>query len=137
MRDRAAVLLAAVAVALLCAPAAAMAQGSPLGPLPPAPPPAPEDDQPVVADPSGGDLGGLEIALIAAAALGLIAAITYAIVRDAREAAPGDGRPAPVGLDGLDRETPKGSRPSPGRRASQSRKRARAAKRARRHNRPA
>ncbi len=137
MRARASILLSTVLAALLFAPAAALAQGEVFGPLPPAPPaPLPEEEQTVV-DPSGGDLDGLQIALIAGAAIALIGLIAYAILRDARNAAPADTRPAPVSADGLERETPKGSRPTPRQRASQSRKRARAAKRARRHNRPA
>ena len=78
-------------VLLLCAPATALAQDNPFGPIPPAPPQqtAPPDD---------GDSGGLDDEdeglsrrqeiLIGLAGLILLFGIGYAIVRDARSAAP-------------------------------------------------
>jgi hypothetical protein len=137
MRARALPTLCAVLTALLCAPAATLAQNNPFGPLPPGPSPAPAQEPQAIQDPTGGSLSTFEVALIIAAALGLIGLIAVAILRDARSVAPSDRSTLPVTANGLDRETTKGSRATQQRRANQSRKRARAAKRARRHNRPA
>jgi hypothetical protein len=76
------------ALALLGAPAGALGQANPLGPLPA---PAPEPPQTVVVAPSnnGGDgLKGWQEALIFGAGFILLAGIAWAIVSDARTKAP-------------------------------------------------
>ncbi len=138
MRARATTIVVAVLAALLLAPAAALAQGDPFGPLPSAPQPAPEPvTTPGTPTGDGGSLDTTESLLIAAAALVLIAGIATAILRDARNAAPAAGRDPVVDRDGLDRERPKGSKAPPQRRAKQSRQRAKVARQSRKRNRPA
>jgi hypothetical protein len=143
MRARAVTLLAALVAAALLAPAVALGQGEAFGPLPTAPQPAPEPVvTPETPDPDGGSLGTTESLLLLAAALGLIGLIAFAIMRDARGAAPADAPARPAGgagggLDDPDRERAKGSRAPARRRAEQSRQRAKIARQSRKRNRPA
>jgi hypothetical protein len=78
-------------VLLLCAPAAGLAQDNPFGPIPPAPPeqaPPPEDEGGGgLADEDEGLSRRQEI-LIGLAGVVLLFGIGFAIVRDARSAAP-------------------------------------------------
>jgi hypothetical protein len=106
----------------------ASAQQDPFGPVPQAPPqqpppPAPESDE-------DEGLNRRQELLIGGAGLVLLFGIGWAIVRDARTAAPVD-RDHPV--DEGDR--PKGSRTPPARRVKQGRAKAKAARRARKKNR--
>ena len=116
--------------ALLAWPAAgvAIAQQDPFGPVPQAPP----QQQPAPA-PSPQEDGGLsrrQELLIGGAGIVLLFGIGWAIVRDARSAAPVDSDHP---LDDIDR--PKGSRTPPKQRVDRSRAKAKAARRARKRNR--
>lgn len=87
------VALLAVSALVGFAPPAA-AQSNPFGPLPP----APQDPPPVPAPPRQADEQGLakwQQALILVAALVVLGGIAWAIVRDARQAAPADARSRP------------------------------------------
>ena len=116
--------------ALCAAPATgvAVAQQDPFGPVPQAPPQQP----PPAPAPAGQDegLSRTQELLIGAAGLVLLLGIGWAIVRDAREAAPVD---ADHPIDEIDK--PKGTRPPPERRVKQNRARAKAARQARKRNR--
>ncbi len=108
---------------------AAVAQQDPFGPVPqappeppPAPPPPPDEDE--------GTLNRTQELLIGGAGLVLLFGIGWAIVRDARSAAPVDDEHPMV-----DADTPKGSRKPPQRRVQQGRAKAKAARRARKKNR--
>lgn len=123
-----------VALSLLCltlcgalAAAPALAQ-DPFGPIPQAPPeqPAPA---PVAQDDDDG-LNGTQELLIGLAGLVLLVGIGWAIVRDARSAAPVD---ADHPVDEADR--PRGSVRPPQQRVKANRAKAKAAKRARKRNR--
>jgi hypothetical protein len=122
-------------LALLCAAligssgaATAFAQQDPFGPIPQAPPdeppPAPRPDQ------QEDGLSRTQELLIGVAGIVLLVGIGWAIVRDARSAAPVD---AAHPVDDVDR--PKATRPPPQRRVQQSRAKAKAARRARKKNR--
>ena len=112
---------------LACALPALAAAQNPFGPIPPTPqeepppPPPPDDDE---------GLNRTQELLIGAAGLVLLLGIGWAIVRDARTAAPVD-RDHP--MDDPDR--PKGSRKPPQRRVQQGRAKAKAARQARKRNR--
>jgi hypothetical protein len=84
--------LTALLVALvLLAPAAALAQQSPFGPIPPAPPEQtapPEDESPSSSNDEDDGLSRRQQILITLAGVLLLGGIGYAIVRDARSAAP-------------------------------------------------
>ena len=127
-----------LAIALLCAgfaggPAVgvAVAQQDPFGPIPQAPPQqAPQTTSNAQTDSSNDGLSRRQELLIGAAGIVLLVGIGWAIVRDAREAAPVDaGHP----LDDPDR--PKGSRRPPQQRIRHNRARAKAARQARKRNR--
>jgi hypothetical protein len=129
---------ARTAVALLAAAAlaafapAALAQDSPFSPVPPA---QTQQTVPVQTQSSStSDDEGLsrtQEILIGIAGFVLLFGIGYAIVRDARQAAPaGAHDPLETG------ERVKGTRPPKQKRVAQGRAKAKAAKRARRHNRP-
>ena len=109
------------------AAATAVAQQDPFGPIPQ---PVPEQEEPP--PPPGEDegLNRTQELLIGGAGLVLLAGIGWAIVRDARAAAPVD-RDHP--MQEIDR--PKGSRKPPDRRVKQSRQKAKAARQARKRNR--
>ena len=105
----------------------AVAQQDPFGPVPqappepPPPPPPPEEDE---------GLNRTQELLIGGAGLVLLFGIGWAIVRDARSAAPVDAE-HPM----ADSDRPKGSRTPPARRVKQGRAKAKAARRARKKNR--
>jgi hypothetical protein len=124
------VLLAVCSLAL-AVPAAAVAQDNPFGPIPQAPPeqppPAPESG-----DPNQDGLSDWQQLLIGVAAVALLGGIAWAIVRDARAAAPADDRRTSLD-DPADR--PKGSRTPPKRRVKQNRAKAKVARQARKRNR--
>ena len=85
---------------LLAAPAGALAQGNPLGPLP-SPAPEPAETVVVASDDSGDGLESWQQALILGAGVILLGGIAWAIVSDARNRAPvKDGELAHPGLDG-------------------------------------
>ena len=123
---RAALLFLTAVVLAWASPGVALAQ-DPFGPIPQAPPDQPEPP-PAPAEDEG--LNRTQELLIGAAGLVLLFGIGYAIVRDARSAAPVD-RDHPV--DESDR--PKGSRTPPKRRVQQGRAKAKAARQARKRNR--
>jgi hypothetical protein len=112
----------------LLAPGAALAQDS-FGPLPQAPPEPPQ--QPPPSDPRDDEgLSSTQQLLVAAAGILVLGGIAFAIVRDARRAAPTEGRaPADIG------QGKKGSRTPPRQRAARGRSKSRAARKARRKNR--
>jgi len=124
------VLLAVLALALAL-PAAGLAQDNPFGPIPQAPPeqPAPA---PAPTDPAEDGLSDSQQLLIGLAGVVVLGAIAFAIVRDAKSAAPADDR-RPSLDDPADRA--KGSRTPPKRRVKQSRARAKVARQARKRNR--
>ena len=106
--------------------AAAQDPFGPVAPAPqpepaPAPPPPPEEDE---------GLNRTQELLIGGAGLVLLFGIGWAIVRDARAAAPVDAE-HPMN----ERERSKGSRKPPQRRVKQGRARAKAARQARKKNR--
>jgi hypothetical protein len=121
--------LAAVVVAavLFAAPAAALGQSDPFGPIPQAPQQQPTQTQPPsssIDDSSG--ISNTQLLLIALAGAALLGGIAWAIVRDARQAAPPDAR---------DRQDPadrtKATRAPPQQRVARNRAKARAARQAR------
>jgi hypothetical protein len=106
----------------------AVAQQDPFGPIPQSPP-----EQPAPAPaPSGADdgLSRTQELLIGVAGIVLLVGIGWAIVRDARQAAPVD-RDHPM----EEPDRPKGSRRPPARRVKQGRAKAKAARQARKRNR--
>ena len=116
---------ALLCLVILVAPAAALAQ-SPFDPIPPAPQPAPattpqEDD-----DDEDGFLNSNQQLLIGLSGLVLLGGIAWAILRDARSAAPTHK----AGPD-EDVHRPKGSQKPAGVRHRQSRAKAKAARQAR------
>jgi hypothetical protein len=115
--------------AALATPAPAAAQQSPFGPIPQAPPePAPA---PAPADEDEG-LSDTQQLLIGLAGLVLVGGIAFAILRDARRAAPqGESHSA---LDSEGRHV-KGTRKPPKQRVEQSRAKAKTARQARKRNR--
>lgn len=123
-------MVALLCIASLLAPAGAAAQGSPFDPIQPSPTPqepatVPEDQQ------SQQDDEGLTSAqqlLIVLSAAVLMGGIAWAIMRDARSAAPAQPRSAAGGGDG---PQPRGSRKPAGTRHRESRARAKAARQAR------
>lgn len=123
--------LVAVCSLSLALPLAAVAQDNPFGPIPQTPPeqPAPVQDP---TDPTGDGLSDWQQLLIGAAAVVLLGGIAYAIIRDARNAAPADDRRRSLD-DPLDK--PKGSRTPPTRRVKQNRAKAKTARKARKRNR--
>jgi hypothetical protein len=100
----------------------------PFGPVPPAPPQEPPPAPPPTEEDEG--LNRTQELLIGGAGLVLLFGIGWAIVRDARSAAPVD-RDRPL----EDRDRPKGSRKPPARRVRQGRAKAKAARQARKKNR--
>ena len=122
-----------VVLGLLAPPAGALAQGDPFGPIPQAPPeqaPPPEDARP---DDDEGTLNRTQEILIAVAGIILVTGIAWAIVRDARQSAPTDGK-AHVPLD-AEGQRVKGSRTPPKQRVQHNRAKARQARQARKRNR--
>ena len=109
--------------------ATAVAQQDPFGPIPQAPPEAPP---PVTVQQEEQDdgLNRTQELLIGAAGIVLLFGIGWAIVRDARSAAPVDAD-HPI----TEREQVKGSRKPPARRVKQGRAKAKAARQARKKNR--
>ncbi len=114
------------------APGAALAQGGgAFQPLPPAPP-----EQPAPAAPQGQQeeeddgLNSNQQLLIGLSALVLLGGIAWAILRDARSAAPVDVRSAP-GSAGGEPPQPRGSRAPASQRNRQNRAKAKAARQAR------
>jgi len=124
-------LAALLCLAALLAPAAAIAQENPFGPIPQ---PAPQQTQAPVADedPTNDDgLSSTQQILIFLAAIILLGGIAWAILRDAKEAAPADSH-APLTADG---ERIKGTRAPPKQRVKKGRSKAKAARQARKRNR--
>jgi hypothetical protein len=122
----------------LLAPAGALAQSSPFGPIPQAPP----EPTPTVVDAGSDDDEGLSRSqeiLIGVAGFVLLIGIGYAIVRDARANAPvDDPRRDPVLAGGLDDEEVSrrsGSRTPKQQRVKTNRQKAKAARQARKRNR--
>ena len=115
-----------VLCAALLAPVASAQD--PFGPVPPAPQPEPAPAPPPDEEDEG--LNRTQELLIGGAGLVLLFGIGWAIVRDARSAAPVD-RDHPM----EDADRPKGSRKPPARRVQQGRAKAKAARRARKKNR--
>jgi hypothetical protein len=123
-------------IALLCllallAPPAAPAQQTPFDPLPPAPQPqAPPPEEPE--DPRERDdgLSSSQQLLIGVSGIILVAGIAWAILRDARSAAPVVMRRR-GGREDEDVHRPKGSQKPAGARHRQSRAKAKAARQAR------
>ena len=131
----AAMVVRLITLLLLCAAVggsvavpAALGQSDPFGPVPqappdePPPPPPPDEDE--------GTLNRTQELLIGGAGLVLLFGIGWAIVRDARSAAPVDDE-HPM----ADADKPKGSRKPPQRRVQQGRAKAKAARQARKKNR--
>ena len=115
---------------VLCAALAAPVASAqdPFGPVPPAPQPEPTPAPPPEEEDEG--LNRTQELLIGAAGLVLLLGIGWAIVRDARSAAPVDAEhPLAEG------DRPKGSRKPPARRVKQGRAKAKAARQARKKNR--
>ena len=123
--------LLAVCSLSLALPAAGLAQDNPFGPIPQAPP---EQPPPVQApdDPNEDGLKDWQQLLIGAAGIVLLGGIAWAILRDARQAAPADDRRRSLD-DPVDK--PKGSRTPPTRRVKQNRAKAKTARQARKRNR--
>jgi hypothetical protein len=126
-----------LALTLLClllgataAVPAALAQSDPFGPIPQAPPEQPEPQPVQLGQEEDDGLNATQELLIGIAGIVLLFGIGWAIIRDARSAAPVD---ADHPLDEGDR--PKGSRTPPKQRVKRSRAKAKAARRARKHNR--
>ncbi|HWT94113.1 MAG TPA: hypothetical protein VN238_14000 [Solirubrobacteraceae bacterium] len=124
-------------VAALIAPAGALAQSSPFGPIPQAPP----EPVPTVAPANSNDDDGLtrtQEILIGLAGFALLGGIAWAIVRDARANAPvADPRRDPVLAGGLDDEETSrrsGSRTPKQQRVKSNRQKAKAARQARKRN---
>jgi hypothetical protein len=117
-------LLCLLVCALLAAPAAA--QTTPLGPVPEEP--APVDDDPTDDD---GGLSSTQLLLLGGAAFVLLAGIGWAIIRDARAAAPVDKDHAH--FDSADR--PRATKAPPQQRVKAGRAKAKAARQARKRNR--
>ena len=120
-------LAALLCLLVLAAPGAALAQG-PFDPIPPAPPPAPTTpEQEEQDDDDDQFLSSTQQLLIGISGLVLLGGIAYAILRDARGAAPTEAR---RGRD-EDVHQPKGSRTPARVRHQQSRSKAKAARQAR------
>jgi hypothetical protein len=117
--------------AQLALPAAALAQGSPFAPIPQAPPQQTAPPEDVEDDDGDEGLSETQQLLIAVAGIALLGGIAWAIVRDARRAAPVEAR-SPATDSG---ERTKGSRTPPKRRVEQNRARAKTARQARKRNR--
>jgi hypothetical protein len=113
--------------AALAAPAGAQVTTTPLGPVP-------QEPAPVDTDPTDDDegLSSTQLLLLGGAAFVLLAGIGWAIVRDARSAAPVDTK-AHAHADSADR--PRATRPPPAQRVKSGRAKAKAARKARRRNR--
>jgi hypothetical protein len=124
---RLAIILLSALLLTWAAAGTAVAQQDPFGPIPQTPP---EQPPPAPVKDDGGGLNRTQELLIGAAGLVLLVGIGWAIVRDARNAAPVD-RDHP--LDDPDRA--KGSRTPPERRVKQNRAKAKAARQARKRNR--
>lgn len=114
----------------LCAALAAPVASAqdPFGPVPQAPQPEPTPAPPPEDEDEG--LNRTQELLIGGAGLVLLFGIGWAIVRDARSAAPVDSE-HPL----ADGDRPKGSRKPPARRVKQGRAKAKAARQARKKNR--
>jgi hypothetical protein len=121
------VTLAALLVALAL-PAAGVAQ-DPFGPIPQAPPQEQPDPAPAPQEDEG--LSRMQELLIGAAGVVLLFGIGWAIVRDAKHAAPVDKRNGYVPPE----ERPKRTKTPPSRRVQHGRRRAKAARRSRKKNR--
>ena len=123
--------LLAVCSLSLAVPAAGLAQDNPFGPIPQAPP---EQPRPVQGpgDPNEDGLKDWQQLLIGAAGIVLLGGIAWAILRDAKQAAPADDRRRSLD-DPVDK--PKGSRTPPTRRVKQNRAKAKTARQARKRNR--
>ena len=122
--------------ALLCllalvSPGAALAQGGAFEPLPPAPPePAPPPEEQQTGNDEDDGLSSTQQMLIGASGFILLFGIAWLIVRDARGAAPAEGRGGAPGAAG-DAPQPKGSRKPAGVRHRTNRAKAKAARQAR------
>lgn len=121
-------LLVACAALAGSAGASVAAAQDPFGPVPPAPQQEPAPPPPPDQEDDG--LNRTQELLIGGAGLVLLFGIGWAIVRDARSAAPVD---AEHPMEDPDR--PKGSRKPPSQRVKQGRAKAKAARRARKKNR--
>ena len=132
MNARPALLL--VLAALLLLPAGAAAQDNPFGPIPQAPPEQPAPAQPELEADADEGLSDLQQLLIGLAAVALLGGISYAILRDARQAAPSGDRAGPGPLDEEGQRT-KGTRPTPKQRVKKNRAKAKTARQARKRNR--
>jgi len=125
-------LTALLCLLALAAPVAAVAQDNPFGPIPQAPPQqtAPPEQPDDSSSSSDDGLSRSQQLLLGIAGLVLLLGIGWAIVRDARSAAPVSGRdPLESG------ERAKATRPPKQRRVAQGRARAKRARRARKRNR--
>ena len=111
----------------LLAPASALAQSDPFGPVPQAP--QPQAPPPAADDDEDEGLTRTQTVLIGLAAIALLVGIGWAIARDARQAAPGD-----VQEPFADTERGKGTKPPPSARVSTNRAKAKAARQARKRN---
>jgi hypothetical protein len=120
-------LLVACAALVGSAGASVAAAQDPFGPVPQAPP---EEPAPAAPPEEDEGLNRTQELLIGGAGLVLLFGIGWAIVRDARSAAPVDNEHP---LEDPDR--PKGSRKPPSQRVKQNRSKAKAARRARKKNR--
>jgi hypothetical protein len=125
--------------ALVCAlavvaPASALAQGGAFEPIPPAPPPPPTTPtQPEQPGSTDDGLSSTQQLLIGLSGFILLGGIAWAIMRDARGAAPSETRAGPaVAGEG---PQPKGSRKPAGARHRTSRAKAKAARQARKKSR--
>jgi hypothetical protein len=125
-------LLAVLLAAALLPPAAALAQEDPFTPIPQAPPEQPPAPTPTPTQDDDDGLSSTQQLLIGVAGIVLVTGIAWAIVRDARRAAPAEER----------RDDPlhpgtrvKGSRTPPSARVKTQRAKAKAARRARKRNR--
>ena len=113
-------------------PAAAVAQGSPFGPIPQTPPEQAPAPAPTNTDPADDGLSERQQLLIGLASVALIAGIAWAILRDAKSAAPAETR-GPLGEE--TGEKVRGTRTPPKRRVKQNRAKAKTARQARKRNR--
>ena len=118
----------------LAPPVAAQAQDNPFGPIPQAPQEPPPQVQPELESDADEGLSDWQQLLIGAAAVLLLGGIAFAILRDARQAAPADERPGPRPLDEAGERT-KGTRPPPKQRVTKNRAKAKTARQARKRNR--
>lgn len=138
LRIRALAALVALLGIIALAPAAALAQDTPFGPVP-----TPEPTVAPVPGSADDDVGRTTLYLIAGGVLVIVVAIGFLISRDARRSL------SPEDREALEREArgerlgSQGEEPVPGQvsrearaRARKQRGKAKAAKRARRHNRP-